>query len=159
MDDLPNRLSQTAAFLARHSAIIALALFAIVGAAVLDDYGIATDEAARRALGEKALGYIAGSQDALTIEGQPSYSFLDQYHGVAFEIPLIIAERLLGLEDSRAIYLSRRLITHLFFLAGGFFAWLLAYRLFGNRLAALFAMLIFLPQSANAQTESRRNAR
>ena len=59
-------------------------------------------------------------------------------------MPLIIAERLLGLEDSRAVYLSRRLITHAFFLIGGFFAWLLAYRLFGSRLVALFAMLIFL---------------
>ena len=63
---------------------------------------------------------------------------------MAVEAPLVAAERLLGLEDSRAIYLSRHLAAHLLFLAAGFFAWLLVYRLFGNRIIALLAMLLFL---------------
>ena len=48
------------------------------------------------------------------------------------------------MEDSRRVYLARHLLTHLSFLAGGFFAWLLTYRMFGNRVVALLAMLIFL---------------
>ena len=48
------------------------------------------------------------------------------------------------MEDTRSVHLSRHLITHLFFLAAGFFAWLLAYRLFGSRLIALLVMLLFL---------------
>ena len=63
---------------------------------------------------------------------------------MAFEIPLLLAERILGIEDSRAAFLSRHLITHLFFLAGGLFAYLLACRLFGARLPATAAMLLFL---------------
>ena len=141
MDNSANRLSPIAAFLARNAHLIALALFAIVGLAVFDDYGIGVDEATQRKIGYASYDYIAGIQDGVTIEGRP---YSDRYYGVAFEIPLVVVERLLGLEDSRGIYLSRRLITHLFFLAGGFFAWLLAYRLFGNRVIALFAMLIFL---------------
>ena len=82
--------------------------------------------------------YIAGDENAL-IEWHH-----DRYYGVAFKVPLIAVERLLRLEDSRDIFLSRHLIAHLFFLAVGFFAWLLTYRLFGSRLVALVAMLIFL---------------
>ena len=53
-------------------------------------------------------------------------------------------ERILGLEDSRAIFLSRNLLTHLFFLAAGFAGYLLVFRLYGNRWLALFALLLFL---------------
>ena len=131
-------LSTLANFLARHAAIIALAVFAVVGVAVLDDYGVAMDEGAQRNNGVASFDYILGDEDALIEKG------IDKYFGVAFELPLIAVERLLRLEDSRDIYLSRHIITHMFFLVGGFFAYLLSYRLFGSRLVALLAMLIFL---------------
>ncbi len=129
-----------AAFFARHAHLVALALFAAVGAAVFDDYGFTLDEENYRKVGYAAFNYVFGDADELT-----GYHLGHEiYYGVAFELPLVAAERLLGLEDPRGVYLLRRLLTHLFFLAGGFFAWLLAYRLFGNRLVALFAMLVFL---------------
>jgi len=128
-----------AAFVARHSAIVALAVFAIVGVSVLDDYGFAIDEHFYRDMGVASLDYILGDEDALIEKGH-----LHRYFGVAFEVPLIAVERVLRLDDFRSVHLSRRLISHAFFLAGGFFAWLLAYRLFGSRLVALFAMLVFL---------------
>ena len=134
-----HRLRRAADFAMRHSAIIALALFAVVGLLVFDDYGIAIDEEFQRNNGNASFDYILGSEDALAPPGD-----VNRYYGVAFELSLIAAERILGLEDSRAIYLSRHLIAHAFFLIGGFFAWLLAYRLFGNRPVALFAMLVFL---------------
>ena len=133
-----NPLLPIAAFLARRAHLIALALFAIVGVIVLDDYGVAHDESTQRRIGYASFNYILGDENAL-IENHS-----DRYYGVAFEIPLVAFERILGLEDTREIYLSRHLLTHLFFLVGGFFAWLLAYRLFGSRLVALLAMLIFL---------------
>ncbi len=126
-------------FLARRAHLIALALFAIVGVAVLDDYGIAADEVAQWANGNASLNYILGDEGALRGEDEP-----DRYYGVAFELSLIVVERLLGLEDTRAIHLVRHLLTHVFFLVAGFFAWLLAYRLFRSRVIALFAMLVFL---------------
>ena len=134
----PYSTSALAAFLARHSAIVALAAFAIVGVFIFDDYGIGWDEDDQRTIGYASFNYILGDEDALLTHRAI------RYYGVAFEIPLIAVERLLRLEDPRDIFLTRRLIAHVFFLAGGFFAWLLAYRLFGSRLIALLAMLLFL---------------
>ena len=138
MRTLPDSLAPVARFLARHGAVVALALFAAVGALVLDDYGVSADEGWQRSIGISSFNYILGDEDALIEEHH------NRFYGVAFELPLIAIERALGLENSRAIYLSRHIATHVFFLVGGFFAWLLAYRLFGNRLIALLAMLLFL---------------
>ena len=131
------RLRAAAAFAIRHAAPITLAVFAVVGLAVLDDYGVSTDEATQRIIGRASLDYILGDRDALLDDR-------NRFYGVAFELPLAAVERALRLEDSRAVYLSRHLLSHLFFLAGGFFAWLLTYRMFGSRALALFAMLLFL---------------
>ena len=57
---------------------------------------------------------------------------------------LLLLERALGLQDNRDIYLTRRVIMHLFFIAGGFVCGMLAYRMMGSRWVALFAMLMFL---------------
>ena len=128
------------AFAIRRNAPIALAVFAIIGAAVFDDYGVTGDEGLQRIIGFASLNYALGDEDALLPEGNHN-----RYYGVAFEVALAAAERALGLEgDNRAAYLSRHLLTHFFFLAGGLFAWLLARRMFGSRLLALFAMLVFL---------------
>ena len=130
-------LSAVAAFLARRAHLIALALFAIVGSVILEDYGIANDEGVQRGIGNASFDYILGDGDALPED-------VNRFYGVAFEVPLIAVERVFRLESSRSVDLSRRLITHAFFLIGGFFAWLLAHRLFGDRLIALFAMSLFL---------------
>ena len=134
---MPPPLSATLRFALRHAAPITLAVFLIVGVSVLDDYGVSTDEGLQRNIGFASLNYVLGDENAL-------YDDFHRHYGVAFEVFLVAAERVLGLDDSRDVYLSRHLLTHLFFLAGGFIAWLLAYRMFGSRLLALFAMLIFL---------------
>ena len=112
-------------------------LFAAVGMAVAGDYGVTRDEPAQRRLAEQNVAYIRGDGDALPKDH-------DRFYGIAFELPLLLAERALGLGDSRDIYLSRRLLTHLFFIVGGFFCGLLAWRMFDNRWLALLAMLLFL---------------
>ena len=118
-------------------AAIMIALFAVVGIAVVDDYGVSTDEGASRVIAQKNIDYALGTGDL------PTYHS-DRYYGVTFEAALLLVERLLGLTDSRAVYLSRHLLTHLFFLAGGWFCYLLTCRLFGDRRLALFALLLFL---------------
>ena len=133
------------------SAALTLAVFAAVGVAVLDDYGVAVDEYQQRLIGQTVVNSVfPGAADLpadRTIVG-PDYGPVlepyDWYHGVAFEAPLILVERLLGLADSRAVFLTRHLLTHLFFLTGGLFCYLLANRLFGDRRLALFALLLFL---------------
>ena len=132
-------------------AAVALAVFAAAGAAILDDYGVAVDEDTQRLIGQQAINYVlpgAADLPADRMIHHPDYGPLpepeDRYYGVAFEAPLVLVERLLRLADSRAVYLSRRVLTHLFFLTGAFFCYLLVYRLFGDRYLALFALLLFL---------------
>ncbi len=126
-------------------ALLALALFLVAGLAVLDDYGITGeygDEAIQRRIAQTNLRYLADGDLAAFRAGARNNAV--ETYGIAFELPVLLVERAFDLEGSRAVYLSRHLLTHLFFLAGGLFTYLVARRLFGARLLALTAMLIFL---------------
>ena len=118
-------------------ALALCALFAVAGVAILDNYGVSVDEIAQRRTATAVADY------ALDVSEDPPDGH-DRYYGVVFEMPLLMAESALGLQDSRHIYLMRHLITHLFFIAGGFFCGMLAYRIIGSRWIALLAMLMFL---------------
>ena len=124
------------------AALVALALFLLAGLAVLDDYGVSTDEGIQRIIAEYNLDYVLRADAGALESGRLLRS--DVFYGVAFEAPLMLAERALGLQDTRDIYLLRRLLIHLFFLIGGLFAYLLARRLFGSPAIAVAAMLLFL---------------
>ena len=119
-------------------ALALCALFAIAGVAALDDYGVAVDVTAQRQITSANADYIIIGDTA------GLYKKDYRYYGVAFEMPLLLLERALGLQDTRPIHLARHLVTHLFFIAGGFVCGMLAYRTLGSRWAALFAMLLFL---------------
>ena len=142
---LPSRVSPGAVrkALAPHwGALLALALFLAAGLAVLDDYGVPGDPAWQRNIAKTNLRYLAdGDLPAFT---SALFADHDKFYGMAFLVPLLLAERTFGIEDSRAVYLSRYLVSHLFYLAGGLFAYMLARRLFGSRLLAVGAMLLFL---------------
>jgi len=118
------------------------ALFLLVAAFRLDDQGVWTDTWPQHAIGNAALDYLAG-------DGERAFDRLftpwDRYFGAAFEAPLVLLlERIIGLEDSRDILRGRHLFTHLFFLIGGVFCYLLVLRLFDSRLLALVALVLFL---------------
>ena len=123
-------------------ALLALALFLAAGLAVLDDYGVIYDASWQRKTAEVNLGYLAGGDFRAYVAAFRADH--DKFYGMAFEVPLLLAERAFGIEDDRAAYLSRHLITSLFFLSGGLFAYMLARRLFDSRLLAIAAMLLFL---------------
>ena len=131
------RLGAAGRWLWTHHAPAVLALFAAAGLAAVDGYGLTWDEPIQRNLAVMTADYVLDGGDALT-------GHQDRRYGVAFELPLLFAERLPWLEDSADVWRTRRLLTHGFFLAGGFFAWLLALRLTGSRAVALFALLTFL---------------
>ncbi len=118
--------------------MVVLTLFLLAALAVFDDYGVSWSEEVQKLITEANLSYILGSHDDLQLKQK------DKHYGIAFELPLLLAERVLGLEDTHSIYLSRHLLTHLFFLLGAVCCYLLAVRLFNNRLLALLAMLLFL---------------
>ena len=121
----------------RHSGAIALVLFLIAGVLVLDDYGVGVDEDWQRATAIANINYVLGRDSDFIADH-------NRFYGVAFELPLVLLERFLGIEDIRSIRLSRHITTHIFFLVGGFFCYLLTYRIFNSRPLALIAMLLFL---------------
>ena len=126
-------------FLAGHGGLIICALFLLAGLVLAGDYGIGTDELPQRQIATANLNYILGQGASLDALPYP-YAL----YGVAFELPLLLAERALGLADYYYIHRLRLTLTHLFFIIGAFFCWRLACHLFQNRLIALFALLIFL---------------
>ena len=126
----------------RAAVVATLGLLGVLGLAVVDDYGLTLDEVAHRKLGHATLEMAVGDDAALLERLRPAFPELWHY-GTAFEMPLALVERALRQADSRDIYLTRHLLTHLAFLAGAGAAALLARRLFGGTWPALFALAAF----------------
>ena len=124
------------------AALVVLALFLAAGLAVLDDYGVSADEIWQRVTAEHNINVVLSIESDAVESGaiQPH----DQFYGMAFEAPLLLIERALGLQGGRENFLARHLMIRLFFLAGGLFAYLLARRLFNGGVLPSAAMLLFL---------------
>ena len=131
-----NRIGERARF--HGLALILWSLFLMAGLAIVDDYGVSWDTKWQRLVALDTLNYVLHDNPTLLRTH-------DRFYGVAFELPLfLLTERVLGLEDPRHVHLARHVLTHLFFLLGGFCCYLLARRLSGDRLVALLVMLLFL---------------
>ena len=125
--------------LPRHTwALAVCGLALLLGIAVADDYEIFRDADDQREIGEATLRHLAG-ESGLNLLTPPT----ERLYGPIFETPLAVIERILG-GDSRRVFLSRHLLTHLFFVAAAFAGYLLACRLFASRWLALFVLLLFL---------------
>jgi len=128
-------------FINKYIGILLLTFSIIIGLINYDKYGIAWDEVFQHQTGEINNAYtFSNSKDLLT--------FIDKDYGVAFELPLIIIEKICGSNDSRVIYLTRHIITHIFFLLGAFFCFLLINFIHKNKLLASigFLLIILCPQ-------------
>lgn len=128
----------------RNSRIIVILLFAVLlctGLFIYTDYGIPGDEIVSRNNGMVAYKYV--------FEGDKEiFTYRDRFYGTAFELPLVVMEKLLGLEDSRQISRARHLATFLLFYIGVIFFYLLCSRHFKSwkmgLLGAVF--LVFSPR-------------
>ena len=140
-----NRMLHTATgraavnFLTAHCGLLACGLFLLAGLELVGDYGIGLDELNQREVARVNLRYSLGQ-----VERVAPTTATDRFYGVAFELTLLLVEGALGLADYYDVHRLRLTLTHLLFLTGGFFCYLLAWRLFNNRLLALFALLLFL---------------
>ena len=127
-------------FLAARSGLLICALFLLVGLATAGDYGVNYDESNQRHTAQANLNYILGHADRI----EKIHHDHDRVYGIALELPLLLAERALGLEDYHYVHRLRLTLTHLFFILGAFCCYRLACQLFNNRLIALLALLLFL---------------
>jgi len=128
-------------FIAGHSGLVLCALFLLVGLAMAGDYGVNYDEQDQRQIAIGNLDYILGRADHIA-----TAYYHDRVYSAVIELPLLLAERAVGLENGDAHYVNRfRLsLIYLSFIVGAFFCWRLAYQLSGSRLIAILALLIFL---------------
>ena len=126
-------------FLIARSGLLVCALFLLAGLVAAGDYGITFDETLQRRIAQANLRYLLGQADRIDTD-----LYADRVYGVVFELPLLLAERLLGWEDYHYIHRLRLTMSHLFFIVGGYFCWRLAYQLSGNRLLAILALLLYL---------------
>ncbi len=109
----------------------------LIGLFTYKDYGISYDEGQMRNLGIYTYDYAFHA-------GQTIKTSDNKEHGVAMELPLILLEKILGLKDSRKIFLMRHLLTHLFFLAGCLAFFLLTEFLFGSTMLAVLGFFLLL---------------
>jgi hypothetical protein len=120
--------------------IIAIGIFLasfITGLTVFQDYGISWDEPTQHMTGQITYDYV--------FSGDMTYkTYINRDYGVAFQLPLILLEKVLGLKDPRDIYNMRKLVTHCFFLFSAFVFYLLIYTLYKKRCLAIAGYLILL---------------
>ena len=138
-DAMPRAPARWIRVFRRHAcALVVLAVALALGFVAVDGYGLASDQILQQQIGQLTVDYVLGENTRLLSEKD------FRYYGAAFEAALLAFERGLGLTDTRHVYLSRYLLSHAFFLAGAFACYLLAFRLFGSRALALFAMLLLV---------------
>src|ERR1039457_634862 len=120
--------------------IIAIGIFLVslmTGMFIFEDFGISWDEPAQHMTGQVTYNYV--------FEGDSTYkTSVNSDYGVAFQLPLILLEKVLGLKDPRDIYNMRKLVTHCFFLFSAFVFYLLIYFLYKKRTLAIAGYLILL---------------
>lgn len=137
---------------------VALFFFALLIAGFIahDDYGVAWDEPAARAIGAANANHlrtlwIQATQPELAAKETQLYhldQFGDNAYGVAVELPLFVAEIALGITKDRDTYNLRHLLTFLLCYISVFFFYLTLKRRFNSWKWALLgcSFLILTPQ-------------
>lgn len=109
----------------------------IIGLMVAPDYGLAWDEPAQREIGLVSYNYVFHGDQML-------HNYHDKDYGVGFELPLIVMEKVLGIDDNPTIFKMRRAASHLFFLFCLYCGFLLIYKLFESFWLAATGTLFFV---------------
>jgi hypothetical protein len=124
--DLPALLTGTNAARAAVAAFFAALL--VLGLCIYKDYGLSWDEEMSR-VGNGYLNYTY----IRTGDARPLLEGSEKYHGPAFEILLVVLEKLVNHGDVRKIYFLRHLVTFLTFYAAVFVFYRLLRERFGSR--------------------------
>ena len=105
------RSTRLGSWMLKHLDLVLFVAALVVALPLWQDFGLSWDELAQWDMGQMSYAYVFRGDEALL-------SFRNNDYGVAFELPLIMLEKILGLEDTRDVYLMRHLATHVFFLLG-----------------------------------------
>ena len=121
----------------KYCAPVLFFVFVLLGICIYKDYGISWDEEQQHNIGAASYEYVFHGNDELFRIGDKDY-------GVAFELPLIMLEKGLGLTEKRDIFLMRHISTHLLFLAGAWAFFLLIRLLLRNDVLSILGLLLYL---------------
>ncbi len=122
----------------------------LLGFFIFQNYGISWDESTSRDNGRIAFQYVTGQNKDLLTYG-------DRDYGTAFELPLFMAEKALGVTSSQQIYYLRHFLTFLFFFIGVVFFYKIASDRFDRSIA--FLGVIFLVLSPRIFADSFYNSK
>ncbi len=123
----------------RFAAILVALMYLVIGLLVLEDYGLSYDEEAQRYNNGMAnYNYVIGTDKEMLRNGN------EKYHGPAFELLLIGAQKLFHVKEMRAVYLLRHHISFLTFFLSAVIMFLLARGIFKSDRWALFCALIYI---------------
>ncbi|MDD2459024.1 MAG: hypothetical protein PHQ83_11015 [Eubacteriales bacterium] len=103
------------------SIVVVFAILLLTGLLSYQDYGLSNDEEACHYRAVVTANYVAETVGLKvtfpdSIPAMADYS--DRDHGVLFDLAAYTMERLLGLDDSRQIFIFKHLLTYLVFFAG-----------------------------------------
>jgi hypothetical protein len=146
--------------------VLFFVLFFFLGCRLLSDYGISFDEPVSRDNGAISLKYVldiiapqlAAQDPELSKLHSPLREYRDRDYGVAFDLPAMILERLLQVNDSRNQYLLRHFLTFVIFLFGLIALYKTAKRRFGNWRYGLLTV-VFMICSPRIFAESFYNSK
>jgi hypothetical protein len=129
------------------------ALFFIISLCIVKDYGISWDEEFQwRQNGEVVYNYIFHNDRKSLLDGN------EKYHGPAFELILVLIQKMLHLTDTRDVFFVRHLVTFLAFFTGVVFFYFLCKRVFKSWKIALTGCL-FLVLSPRIFADSFYNSK
>lgn len=136
--------------LENYPTIIFFSILLIIGFTNFKNYGIAWDAPALRLNGGNAAIYVA---DKINLGGIVPDYYRDfapmgengmADHGVAYDLPLVVLEAALGINDSMQIYQFRSLVNFLVFVLGTFAIYCLVKRRLKSRNVALLASAFYV---------------
>lgn len=125
----------------------------ILGLSVYKDYGVSWDEPQERTTGIVNLAYIGKVFHIGAIENSQALyeyrqfelpTYFDRVFGVGYQLPILLLERALKLQDDQAIYFYRHLVNYLVCLLGLFAIFRLSERRYQSWKIGLFTATLFL---------------
>jgi hypothetical protein len=108
-------------------------LLLLLGLSRYRDYGISWDDTTQRMTGAVTVNYLAETLHipAFMTRGFPALgTYQDRDYGVAFEAPAFALEQILGLKDSRHIFMFHHLLTFIVSFGGVYAVYRLSHRRF-----------------------------
>ena len=119
--------------------------FALLGALIFDDYGIAYDENVQRYIGLNNYDYIINLFQGEKIQAAAPATGVDYPHyGVAFELPLILIEKIFAINNIENVYLFRHFFIFFITIFGHVTFFLLLKNKFSSTYLSLFGCFILI---------------